>query len=662
MSASFRVDLAGQSIQFRFQNVSFAGIREIVSADVSQDIAARAAKAQNGADFASIPDVRKNIGIGYATPPLYVSNYASFAAAVTAWASAGGTLVVDQDLTETAAISVNLVAGQTYRMVSDKPRTITYNGANIQTYIKLTGAAGCPLYLDADLIIDCQNKASTGLWLEYSSVSGDDRRDLRLHNLQVRNVKMTTTTTAGANGIRLNGGFDFMWVRNWRVETVNRTAGTGLAGSYGCAGLIYNVSAGSAKARRTVIEDFEVDTVTTEDAAGTAAYSDCDGILWFDSVVDSAPVEPPVIRRGVIRECAGRAIKVFSRNSPQVKVQSIAVYRSVQGVNGGSNDIDIQSGGGLVDDIVYHYSGDAHATPTIPLDFTLGYDLDPGPLVIRAVRMNDSTGATKGAVLGFQYTDPAVPAERKITVENVVDHGQAECLFIGSGVGSLNRADISLRQVDVYLTQAVCKRSDNGPYLFVTASQVLNRASSVPAVRNLSNVMFVVSWGYWVGDATIRGLTRYTGLGPNNAAFTNGFAGPGGGVEAAPTYGSSEVAGRVVFPVVEIASGASYAFPGGGQYQTTGGGYSFGLWMMGDYAGYGIAETTPGVTSWSSIKSPPSGAAYGFGVGQGVVFVNGGSGTGAGSDIEIIKATGTSGPTVINNTAGAIKVQGVLNP
>lgn len=64
MSANFRVALDGQTVQFRFQSVSFAGIREIVSADVSQDIAARAAKAQNGADFADPSAVPANIGLG----------------------------------------------------------------------------------------------------------------------------------------------------------------------------------------------------------------------------------------------------------------------------------------------------------------------------------------------------------------------------------------------------------------------------------------------------------------------------------------------------------------------------------------------------------------------------------------------------------------------
>lgn len=63
MSAAFRVNLNGQPVQFRFSNVTFDGIRAIVSAEVSQDINARVAKNQNGADFASVGTVLDNLTV-----------------------------------------------------------------------------------------------------------------------------------------------------------------------------------------------------------------------------------------------------------------------------------------------------------------------------------------------------------------------------------------------------------------------------------------------------------------------------------------------------------------------------------------------------------------------------------------------------------------------
>lgn len=63
MSAMFKVQLEGQTVPIRFQTVSFSGIREIVEADVLVDIDARAAKAADLSDLASIPTAQNNLGV-----------------------------------------------------------------------------------------------------------------------------------------------------------------------------------------------------------------------------------------------------------------------------------------------------------------------------------------------------------------------------------------------------------------------------------------------------------------------------------------------------------------------------------------------------------------------------------------------------------------------
>lgn len=63
MSATFRILLGGQTVPIRFTTVGFGGIREIVSADITQDINARAAKASNLSDLASVTTAKTNLGI-----------------------------------------------------------------------------------------------------------------------------------------------------------------------------------------------------------------------------------------------------------------------------------------------------------------------------------------------------------------------------------------------------------------------------------------------------------------------------------------------------------------------------------------------------------------------------------------------------------------------
>lgn len=61
MSATFQVQLAGQTVPLQFQTISWGGLRSIAEADLTADVNSRAAKAANGSDFADKEEVTQNL-------------------------------------------------------------------------------------------------------------------------------------------------------------------------------------------------------------------------------------------------------------------------------------------------------------------------------------------------------------------------------------------------------------------------------------------------------------------------------------------------------------------------------------------------------------------------------------------------------------------------
>lgn len=604
-----------------------------------------------GAAFVGLPGGGNLAGALAGT--LYTSQFPTFAAAVAVWAVAGGTLVVNQDLTETVNINVGLVADKTYRLTCDRPRTITYAGLDVATYMKLTGAARAPLIIDSGLTLDCQNKAATGLHVDYISVTGSDRRDARI-GMSATNCKLKTYSSGGANGVAINGGFRKLTVAGFRIGPVSRLAGTGNAGSWGCTGLIYNGhSVTTANALEIVIEDFVIDTVTTEDAAGTSAYSDCDGVLLFTwaNGADAGVQKPPIIRNGRVREAVGRAIKTYCPGAPGTLTENLIIERSLQGVNGGSVDVAHQHGGGTMRGLTFLYSGNAHVTPTKPMGFALGSIMDPGPGLVENIQLYDATAAAKKCLVQLNYNQNDV-TPRAYTIRNIKDRGSCEYIFTPAAMGSVQPLDVHLEQVDVTLSQGCAQTDDDMYYLRVTARQLRNRGASVPALRTLADAMKSLRWGDFEAVGPIVGMARYVGLWRGNAAFTNGFRGIGGGVEASPTFGTSEVAGRVVLPVVSLAAGATWNGPAVGLYANNGGDFSLRVMLLSSLDGYGEAITPHDGTGWTSIKAPPSP----------LVFVNGGASTGTGTNLEVWKDAATQAVRVTNRTAATVWFQPIFNP
>ena len=451
-------------------------------------------------------------------PALRSSAFPSFRAAAERWASTGGTLLVDRDHVEREPITVACVPGLTYRLSSEGARTVTYAGPHYHWLLCLLSQGRNPFVVDGDLTFDGGNRCSMPFFARFETVGGSARRDFLVDGLTVRNARMRHGRTRdgapanayGATGMAFAGGFDHLHLRNVRALEISREAGAGHTGSQGCIGIAVggNIN-GTESARHVLIEDFEVVNVNADDGPGSPARSDMDGVLVFQAAERSGT--RPVIRRGVIREAAGRAVKVFAPGGGGV-TRDLQIYRSVPGVTGGSNDVAHQHGDGLIDNIQFHYSGRAHSQPTIPIGMSSGTARAPGfPFgegIIRNITINDSTGQPKRAIAILFYNVGGDSSARRYVLTNIRDSGSAHHLFLPGALGVTGAATIEIEEVDVNLTTGVMATEDRTTRLRVQAHGLTNRNPRGVPFRVMYNGRAAPPGlgGQWITDATVRGV------------------------------------------------------------------------------------------------------------------------------------------------------------
>jgi hypothetical protein len=284
------------------------------------------------------------------------------------------------------------------------------------------------------------------------------------------------TNAYGATGMLFGGGFDHLILRRVQAHGVTREAGAGLKGSQGCVGISVSAVLDTTRSpRHVLVEDFDISNVDSDDPVGSPARGEMDGLLVFQSA--EATGSRPVIQRGTIREAAGRAIKVFAPGGGGV-TRDLTIHRSAHGNTGGSNDVAHQHGDGLIENITITYSGNAHSQPTVPIGMSSGTKRARGfPFsrgIVRNVRINDTTGVTKRAIfINFYNQTDSTP--RSYVMENVVDSGSAQYLFLPGALGAFGPADITLAEVSVNLTTGLFASDDRAQQLRVEARGVANR-------------------------------------------------------------------------------------------------------------------------------------------------------------------------------------------
>jgi len=446
------------------------------------------------------------------------SAFRSFGDAVARWSGAGGTLIVDRDHIEAAPVTMRCVPGLSYHLTSDRPRTVAYAGPHFHWSFCIYSEGGNPFVVDGALTFDGQNRCSIPFFARFETVSGRARRDFRVDGLVTRNARMKRGTSRvdgspmnayGATGMAFSGGFDRLHLRRVRSLDIAREAAAGLPGHQGCVGIAVS-GGGIVNPKHVTIEDFEVVNINSDDRPDSRQRGDMDGVLVFQA--PEAEGSRPVIQRGTIREAAGRAIKVYAPGGGGV-TRDIEVYRSVHGNTGGSNDIAHQHGDGTIENVAFHYSGDAHSQPTIPIGMSSGHLRERGfPFrrgVVRGITIHDTTGRAKRAIatMFFNLRDAS---PRAYLIADVQDHGSAEHLFLPGALGSFGDAAIEIDQVSVNLTIGLMATEDYDRRLTVTARALVN--------RNPRPVPFKVGYngqaappghgGTLVADNTVIGVIR----------------------------------------------------------------------------------------------------------------------------------------------------------
>lgn len=424
---------------------------------------------------------------------MLASRFATLAAAVERWTETGGTLLIDRDFDLIEPITMLARSGLSYRLTADRPRTLTYRGPRYHWALCVYSEGGNPFIIDGNLTIDGANLVAMPLFLRFEPVNGDQRRDFTVDGLTLKNARAvagrspfdgSATNAYGASGILFMGGFDRLHLNNVSVANVTRAVGAGVALSKGCLGIgVVALLPSTASAKHVLIENFSVSRVDSDDPPSSRNRTDMDGVLVFQSAERDGT--RPIIRHGVIREAAGRGVKIYAPGGGGI-TQDLKIYRSVPGNFYGSADINHQHGDGLVADITLFYSNRAHEMATTVVSMSAGNARPDGFAFstgeVRNIRIHDTTGRPKYALVGLQYNVTQDARERSYRISDIIDEGRSRYLFLPGALGTDSLARITIDNCEVNLTEALMASEDPAHLLRVSLRRSrLNRARPVEA-------------------------------------------------------------------------------------------------------------------------------------------------------------------------------------
>lgn len=219
---------------------------------------------------------------------------------------------------------------------------------------------GFDFNLSGKLFFDADKKANSGLIVQNTGV---DVSDVYMNQPTVARCRRVSAATNGGDGIFVRGLLDKVILDNPDVRDISMAVGAGVATKQGVFGItISRIGDTDAQPRSVVVNNPYIEDIYSDDPD---YVMDQDGLRLFANFGrnSSTPNEfSAIVNGGVFKNCHGRSIK--SQNE-FTKVTGSHFIRTKGFARGyGNDEVDLQVGGGIVENITFSYDG-SYASPIV---------------------------------------------------------------------------------------------------------------------------------------------------------------------------------------------------------------------------------------------------------------------------------------------------------
>lgn len=307
--------------------------------------------------------------------------------------------------------------------------------------------AGYDMYTYGTVVLDCAKKSNSGLIVNNTAVS-TSVPSVHLVNITVRRCRRVSPTTNGGDGVFIRGLLRKVVLDNPDVRDISMAVGAGVATRQGVFGItVSRIGDTDNQPNAVTINNPYIEDIYSDDPN---YVSDQDGLRLFANFGrnELVPNEfSAVVNGGTFKNCNGRSIKSQNEFTKVTGTHFIRTKGFARGY--GNDEIDMQVGGGVVENITFSYDG-SYASPIVSTHTPRGNLIakSVGFAAINGVRgsinniINPSAYVIVSAFVETDIKDVKLPIHNIEILGNVsVDH----LLIIKSVTGTITanvKADI----------------------------------------------------------------------------------------------------------------------------------------------------------------------------------------------------------------------------